>query len=1224
MKSTIHNKLSFYLTGFLPLLYSGCLTATRLFSAEEEIKEITQTGQMLKKEGDVNYWRTGQPELPAAQPQPLDFGDGLHTLEIGRATVRLLDLQYLRLKDHTRLEIRRSVPPAVLPTLKMHEGQLYVSERGRSPRVIPIEGPHSQIVPKGTEFLVAVDLQADKTEVTMFDGEAQVQGTADPQPVRIRSGEQGITTNGQQTVVRPILQAQNIVQWWIYYPGLLDPDEIGFDASEQTQLTASLQAYRQGDLPEALKKYPGYPTPNQPSSDAQRVYLAGLYLAVGAVDRSEAQLSEANSTGPATRALRTMIRAVTVDFRKLFATNAPAPRVTPYSPATASEWLAVSYAHQATNNLKSALEAARNAVARSPNFGFGWARIGELEFSFGHTRAAREAAERAIRLSPRNAQAHALNGFLLAAEEHTIEALAAFDQAIDIDSSLGNAWLGRGLCKIRESTGWFDAGFINSTRRVPRSALEDLQTAAILEPTRSLVHSYAGKAFAEIGDDRLAHKELDYAAKLDPNDPTVWLYMALLEQQENRVNQAISDLEASQERNDNRSLFRSRLLLDEDRAVRSANLAAIYRDAGMFDVSVREASRAVTADYGNYSAHLFLANSYNELRDAALVTLRYETATFSEYLLANLLSPVGGSALSPYVSQQEYSRLFEQNRLGFSSQTDYSSRGDWQQQASQFGWFKNSAYAVDVFYRSSNGQRPNNDIEQQAYSAQFKQQLTPYDSLYLQAVFNNYESGDVRQVYDPSDTNQFSRTLRVNEKQEPNLFLGYHHEWSPGIHTLFLAGRLDDRFHLSTSNLVIRGVQRDSNGAVTNTIQAICQAFKDAGAFPPDFNVATCDLFDSLKYQSDFEAYSAELQQIAQLSSHTFIVGGRYQDGETETQTREVRQAGAFPPYPGSSGFGTAFSPAQNVTADLTRLSFYGYDQWQALDQLWLTAGLSYDHLRYPRNSDSPPISTQERTTDQVSPKAGFAWTPFSGTTLRGAYTKSLGGLFYDTSVRLEPVQIAGFNQAYRSLIPESIAGAVPGSRFETLDFGVEQRLKSGTYMVLGLERLRSEANRDIGVFNYPTGVPSQIGEKLEFEEHSLIASINQLLGRDWALGARYKVSHAELKTEFPDVPAALFPSSKNRALLHNLDLFAIYNHPSGFFAEGQALWAAQDNYGSTPGDNFWQINLFAGYRFPRRQAQITLGLLNVTAQDYRLNPLNLYTELPRNRTLVASLKFNF
>jgi hypothetical protein len=47
-------------------------------------------------------------------------------------------------------------------------------------------------------------------------------------------------------------------------------------------------------------------------------------------------------------------------------------------------------------------------------------------------------------------------------------------------------------------------------------------------------------------------------------------------------------------------------LLDQDRAVRSANLAAIYQDAGMSDISVREAARAVNADYANYSSHLFL------------------------------------------------------------------------------------------------------------------------------------------------------------------------------------------------------------------------------------------------------------------------------------------------------------------------------------------------------------------------------------------------------------------------------------------------------------------------------------------------------------------------------------------------------------------------------------------------------------------------------------------
>src|SRR5207253_8046809 len=126
-------------------------------------------------------------------------------------------------------------------------------------------------------------------------------------------------------------------------------------------------------------------------------------------------------------------------------------------------------------------------------------------------------------------------------------------------------------------------------------------------------------------------------------------------------------LEKSQELNDDRSVFRSKLLLDQDRAVRAANLAGIYKDAGMVDVSVREASRAVNYDYGNYSAHLFLANSYDALRDPKQINLRYETPWLSELLIANLLEPVGAGPLSQYVSQQEYSRLFETNHLGVSS-----------------------------------------------------------------------------------------------------------------------------------------------------------------------------------------------------------------------------------------------------------------------------------------------------------------------------------------------------------------------------------------------------------------------------------------------------------------------------------------------------------------------------------------------------------------------------
>ena len=53
-------------------------------------------------------------------------------------------------------------------------------------------------------------------------------------------------------------------------------------------------------------------------------------------------------------------------------------------------------------------------------------------------------------------------------------------------------------------------------------------------------------------------------------------------------------------------------------------------------------------------------------------------------------------------------------------------------------------------------------------------------------------------------------------------------------------------------------------------------------------------------------------------------------------------------------------------------------------------------------------------------------------------------------------------------------------------------------------------------------------------------------------------------------------------------------------------------------------INSDAGYLFGRWQAQVQIGLLNVADQNYHLNPLNLYTELPRHRTLAASLQFYF
>ena len=222
----------------------------------------------------------------------------------------------------------------------------------------------------------------------------------------------------------------------------------------------------------------------------------------------------------------------------------------------------------------------------------------------------------------------------------------------------------------RSATLGWAAGSASIRRGNLAGGREDLLLAAALEPQRALLRSYLGKAYGEENDYPRAAKELERAKSLDQQDPTSWFYSALLDQQHNRINEAVRDLEKSQELNDNRRLYRSRSLLDQDRAVRSVNLANIYLDAGMTDVSLREASRAVNVDYANYSAHLFLANTYDQLRDPRFVNLRLETAANSEYLIANLLAPISGGTLNSAISDQEYSRLFERNRIGVDSSTD--------------------------------------------------------------------------------------------------------------------------------------------------------------------------------------------------------------------------------------------------------------------------------------------------------------------------------------------------------------------------------------------------------------------------------------------------------------------------------------------------------------------------------------------------------------------------
>jgi hypothetical protein len=240
-----------------------------------------------------------------------------------------------------------------------------------------------------------------------------------------------------------------------------------------------------------------------------------------------------------------------------------------------------------------------------------------------------------------------------------------------------------------------------------------------------------------------------------------------------------------------------------------------------------------------------------------------------------------------------------------------------------------------------------------------------------------------------------------------------------------------------------------------------------------------------------------------------------------------------------------------------------------------------------------------------------------------------------DQSLQLEPTQVGGFLQSYRSIIPESVGGAESGAEFETFGLALEQRLHTGTYVGLSGEILKSSVNRTLGAFVTDPLLPAEISsihDSLSYKEMDLRIGVDQLVGKGMALGAAYRVSQANLDDSYPEVGPDAVVSGIQRethwqSLLHNVELHAIYNHSSGFFGEVQALWYAQSNRGRTPemgGADFWQFNAWAGYRLLHRRADLAIGLLNFTDQDYKLDPLNLYVPLPRSRTLAVRVQFSF
>ena len=367
-------------------------------------------------------------------------------------------------------------------------------------------------------------------------------------------------------------------------------------------------------------------------------YRASLLLAVGRVDEASKDIERALSLSPNysdALALQSIIAVVQNEREKALDL---ARKAVAADPKSAAALIALSYAQQANFDLEGALDSLKQAVQVNPNNALAWARLSELHLSFARLDEALEAAQRAVALDPNLARTQMVLGFAYLTQVNTTESKRAFERSIELDQADSLSRLGLGLAKIRE-------GDLAEGRR-------EIEIAASLDPNNSIVRSYLGKAYFEEKRTTLDEREYAIAKELDPNDPTPCFYDAIAKQTTNRPVEALQNMQKAIELNDNRAVYRSRLLLDSDLAARSAALGQIYNDLGFQQLGLVEGWKSVNTDPTNFSAHRFLADSYSNLP-------RHEIARVSELFKSQLLQPINITPIQPRLAE---SNLFLDQR----------------------------------------------------------------------------------------------------------------------------------------------------------------------------------------------------------------------------------------------------------------------------------------------------------------------------------------------------------------------------------------------------------------------------------------------------------------------------------------------------------------------------------------------------------------------------------
>jgi tetratricopeptide (TPR) repeat protein len=1076
--------------------------------------------------------------------------DDIIVTKRGRASVRFhSDGTILRIGPDSRVQINES---ATERDVTVFFGRLWAHVVRWKEKTSRFRSSSTIAAIRGTEVTLDVEVDGDETQVAVVEG--RLEAETDAGSLMLEGGQVAVGRKGSVPAVSVRVRPRDAVQWAMYYLPVLypTPGALGEGQPWQDKVRESTEAYLKGDLGQALDSLDGAAV--EGIKDPRFfTYRASLLLATGSVEDAEADLNQALKLAPNDSDVFALRAIVAVANNRTDEAIRTADRAVNADTKSATAQIARSYARQAQFDLEGARESLEKAVQLDPNDALAWARLAEIRSSLGRLGDSLEAAQRAVDLEPNLSRTQTVLGFAYLTRVQIGQAKEAFEKAIALDEDDPLPRLGLGLARIRD-------GELTEGNK-------ELEVAVSLDPAQALIRAYLGKGYFEAKRIGLDEREYSVAQQADPLDPTAWLYDAIAKQTTNRPVEALESVQTSIELNDNRAVYRSRLMLDEDLAARSASLGRVFSDLGFQNLALVEGWNSVNTDPGNFSAHRLLADSY-----AALP--RHEIARVSELFQAQMLQPLNTTPIQPRLGESnlflisaqgpstlafnEFNPLFNRNQVNAQGSFFFGGSSCGLEEDLGFcpadaddtlagegivsGIYKKFSFSAGYSGFKSDGFRENNSQDDQIANAFVQFELGPSTSIQAEGRYRKLESGDLGLRFNEDDFSPY----QMESTDGTSMRVGLRQDFGPDV--TFLASYMhsdkDIEFALPEPDFLL------------------------------DFTIDRKEKADSL-----------EGQLLYQSSRVKVVGGGGYFDIDSD-------ETNVFTLDDPDFGF------SEIITSDtrIKHTNLYGYANIALPTNLTVTLGVSGDFFEedgeafsdfqipgFPPGEPLPIDAPVLGTKDQANPKAGLTWRLETGTTLRAAGFRTLKRTLI-TDQTLEPTQVAGFNQFYDD--PTGTQATVYGAALDQ---------KFGKKVFGGVQFTQRDLT--IPQVLLEDGITVTLEER-DGEERMARAYLFAAAHPWLTFGAEYEYEDFELD----EMLFLAFSEVKT----HRVPLSARFFHPSGISAflgvtylDQKGMFLGFNEFFEQvylPGDkSFWVVDAALRYRLPKRFGFLAVGVNNLT-----------------------------